>query len=366
MENNLSSIFGQIDDPRRSLGRLHEMEDILIIGILAIICGAETWNNIQEYGEAKEDFLTKFLKLTNGIPSHDTFNRVFSSIDPLEFEGCFVQWVHGMIKVFKGDIISIDGKTIRGGKSAGNKSPFHIVSAWSSKNNVTLGQVMTHQKSNEITAIPELLELLVLEDTVVTIDAMGCQKEIASCIISKGADYILAVKNNQKHLYEDLQYSLKNQVDMLVDQTIDVGHGRIEKRICSISKDLTNIESKAQWEELKTIIKVESTRTFKNSTKQPETAIRYYISSLIATPSEFQKAIRSHWEIENKLHWTLDVAFGEDASRKRAGYSARNFATLNKIALNLLKNETSLKVGVKGRRLKAGWDNSYLIKVLNL
>ncbi|MFT5725775.1 MAG: putative transposase YbfD/YdcC [Bacteroidia bacterium] len=340
--------------------------DILLIGILAIISGAETWNNIEEYGEAKEEFLTKFLKLTNGVPSHDTFNRVFASIDPLELEGCFVQWVKGMIKVFKGDIISIDGKTIRRGKSAGNKSPFHIVSAWSSKNNVTLGQVMTQQKSNEITAIPELLELLVLEDTVVTIDAMGCQKEIASCILGKDADYILAVKNNQKHLYEDIQYSLNNEVDMLVDQTIDVGHGRIEKRICSISEDLTNIESREQWEELKTIIKVVSTRTFKNSTKPTETAVRYYISSLRATPSEFHKAIRSHWEIENKLHWTLDVAFGEDASRKRTGYSARNFATLNKIALNLLKNETSLKVGVKGRRLKAGWDDNYLIKVLNL
>lgn len=368
METKLTSMFAQVEDPRRSLGRQHLLNDILIISVLAIICGAETWNNIEAYAESKEEFLRKFLTLPNGIPSHDTFNRVFSAIESEQFERSFIQWVSSMVTLSKGSLVSLDGKTIRGAKSNGNKSPFHLVSAWSEQNNMVLGQVMTDTKSNEITAIPNLIESLILTGTIVTIDAMGCQQDIAEKIISKDADYILAVKNNQKSLFEDIEFSFnrKNPLHIKTSETLDGDHGRIETRKCSVISNLDDIENPGKWKNLKSIIKIESTREFKNGLKTTEHAVRYYISSLVDTPENFQNAIRSHWSIENKLHWTLDVAFGEDASRKRAGNAARNFSIILKIALNLLKNETSVKVGVKGRRLKAAWDEQYLLKVLKV
>ena len=366
MTNKLTSIFGQIQDPRRDITKLHKLDDILLIGIIAVICGAETWNNVEEYAQAKEDFLQKFLELPNGIPSHDTFNRVFSAIDHQQFEACFIEWVNTLAGLVKGQVVAIDGKTIRGAKSHGNKSPVHLVSAWASENNMVLGQVKTNEKSNEITAIPKLLEILAIEDTIITIDAMGCQENIAHNIIENKADYILAVKQNQNQLYEDIQYEFLFSKAEQQNTTVDGDHGRIETRCCSIISDFSHLRNEQKWRSLKTLIKVESTREFKNSDKPTEEATRYYISSLASKAEDFQKAIRSHWSIENKLHWTLDVAFGEDASRKRTGNAAQNFSTLNKIALNLLKNEKTLKMGVKGRRLKAGWDNQYLIKVLNL
>lgn len=366
MINKLTSIFGQIDDPRRNITRLHKLDDILLIGIIAVISGAETWNNIEEYAQAKEGFLRKFLELPNGIPSHDTFNRVFSSIDNQQFEACFIEWVESLAGLVKGQVVAIDGKTVRGAKSHGKKSPIHLVSAWASENNMVLGQVKTNEKSNEITAIPKLLEILAIEDTIVTIDAMGCQTEIASKIIGKQANYILAVKQNQKQLYEDIKDVFRFSKTNQTTTSVGLDHGRIETRVCSIINQFDHLQDVEKWKNLKTIIKVESTREFKNSDKPTEKATRLYISSVEAKAEDFQKAIRSHWSIENKLHWTLDVAFGEDASRKRTGNAAQNFSTLNKIALNLLKNEKTLKMGVKGRRLKAGWDNNYLLKVLNL
>jgi len=368
MDSNVIDFFSNVTDPRRPLRRLHKLEDILLISVLAIICGADTWNNIEEYAQSKEEFLRKFLELPNGTPSHDTFNRVFSAIDSEEFELSFMEWVRSIIKVKKGELVSIDGKTIRGAKSKGKKSPFHVISAWANENNMVLGQLMTDEKSNEITAIPQLIALLELEQTVITIDAMGCQEEIATKIIDKEANYILAVKNNQKNLYEDIEFSFNktNAKKIEVSQTLDGDHGRIETRTCSVIIDLANIENKSKWKSLAAIIKVESIREFKNSDKAPETSIRYYISSVKESANYFQYAIRSHWAIENKLHWTLDVAFSEDASRKRTGNAARNFSTVLKIALNLLKNEKTTKMGVKGKRLKAGWDTNYLTKVLNL
>ncbi len=365
MTEKLRSALDQIDDPRRELGRKHFLNDILVISIIAIISGAETWNNIEDYAKIKESFLRSFLRLPHGIPSHDTFNRVFSIIDPEQFEKCFIDWFQSTVKIEMGEFISIDGKTIRGAKSKGKKSPFHIVSAWASKANLVLGQVMTDEKSNEITAIPQLIEILDLKETVVTIDAMGCQVEIAKCIIDNEADYILAVKNNQKTLYEDTEFSFSKTKTDKTHETIEGNHGRIETRVCCVITDLKDIEFKAKWKNLKSIIRIESTREFKNSDKPMEQATRYYISSIDSTAEYFQKAIRYHWSIENKLHWTLDVAFGEDASRKRTGNSPRNFSTLLKIALNLLKKETSLKQGIKGKRLKAGWDVKYLLKVLS-
>jgi len=368
MNSNVVDFFSNVTDPRRSLRRLHKLEDILLISVLAIICGADTWNNIEEYAHAKEDFLRKFLELPNGTPSHDTFNRVFSAINSEEFELSFIEWVRSLIKVKKGELVSIDGKTIRGAKSKGKKSPFHVISAWASENNMVLGQFMTDEKSNEITAIPQLIDLLELEQTVITIDAMGCQENIATKIIDKEANYILAVKKNQKSLYQDVEFSFNklNVKKIDVSKTLDGDHGRIETRTCSVITELANIENKSKWKNLTAIIKVESIREFKNSDKASETSNRYYISSVKESANYFQHAIRSHWAIENKLHWVLDVAFSEDASRKRTGNAARNFSTVLKIALNLLKNEKTTKMGVKGKRLKAGWDAKYLIKVLNL
>jgi len=366
MTNKLSSIFGQIDDPRRDITKLHKLNDILLIGIIAVICGAETWNNVEEYAHAKEDFLRGFMELPNGIPSHDTFNRVFSAIDHQQFEDCFIQWVSSLAGIVKGQVVAIDGKTIRGAKSHGKKSPIHLVSAWASENNMVLGQVKTNEKSNEITAIPKLLDILELQDTIVTIDAMGCQEDIANKIVDKEADYILAVKLNQKQLYEDIEDEFRFSDTIKSDTHVDIGHGRIETRACHMITELNHIQNKQKWKKLKTIVKIESTREFKNSDKPTEIATRYYISSLKVKAKDFQNHIRYHWSIENSLHWILDVAFGEDASRKRSGNSPQNFSTLNKIALNLLKNERTLRVGVKGRRLKAGWDDKYLMKVLNI
>lgn len=358
--------MGQIRDPRRNLTRLHDLNDILLIGIIAVICGADTWNEIEQYALEKEEFLRSFLALPNGVPSHDTFNRVFSAIDSKEFEACFTEWVMSFTTLVDKEVIAIDGKTIRGAKSDGKKSPIHMVSAWASVNNVVLGQEKVSEKSNEITAIPKLLEVLLLDNCIVTIDAMGCQTEIAAKIIEKNASYVLAVKGNQGQLLENIkdEFKFSKKVESTVSTELD--HGRIETRKCSVITDYEHIENPEKWEQLKSIIKIESTREFKNSDKATETSTRYYISSLKATPIQLQKTIRSHWAIENKLHWTLDVAFSEDASRKRTGNSSQNFSILKKIALNLLKKDEAAKVGVKSRRLKAAWSNNYLLKILNL
>ena len=361
----LKTIFGQIPDFRRQHKQLYELESILLIGIISVLCGANSWNEMENYAHSKEEFLRTFLELPNGIPSHDTFNRIFSNIDSKLFEACFIQWVSTLSQLEPREVIAIDGKTIKGAKSSGGKSPVHMVSAWASKNNLVLGQVKVTDKSNEITAIPTLLEALDLKQTIVTIDAMGCQKEIAEAIIRKEADYILAVKANQDHLYEDIINEFQSENSVYSHKHTDIGHGRIETRVSSCISDLEFIDNAREWKNLKTIIKIESVREFKNSDKPKQKSTRYYISSLIATADEFQQAIRSHWSVENKLHWSLDVSFGEDASRKRTNNAAQNFSLLSKIALNLLKNEKTCKLGVKSKRLQAGWDNHYLIKALN-
>ena len=362
----LKSIFNQIDDTRSDINKLHKLEDILLIGIISVICAADTWKNMETFAKAREDFLRTFLDLKNGIPSDDTFNRVFSSIDPYQFENCFIKWVSHLVDLSHGEIIPIDGKTIRGAKYKGKKSPFHMVSAWASQNNMVLGQVKVETKSNEITAIPKLLELIAIKGCVVTIDAMGCQKEIASKIIEKEADYILAVKENQKQLHQHIEdeFRFSKNPEIALHQELD--HGRIETRKCSVITDFQFIENNNSWKNLKSIIKIESVREFKNSFKPLEKATRYYISSLKVDAKTFQKNIRLHWSIENSLHWVLDVAFSEDASRKRAGNSPENFSILSKIALNLLKNETTEKQGIKGKRLKCAYNQDYLLKVINL
>jgi predicted transposase YbfD/YdcC len=355
----LRSIFSQIDDPRSDINKLHKLEDILLIGIISVICAAETWKDMETFAKGRKDFLRTFLDLPNGIPSDDTFNRVFSSIDSEQFESCFMEWVSHLVNLTGGEVVPIDGKTIRGAKSNGKKSPFHMVSAWATNNNLVLGQVKVSEKSNEITAIPKLLELIAVKGCTVTIDAMGCQQEIARKIIEQQANYILAVKENQKQLYQDIEDEFRFGQGIQTDTTEDLDHGRIETRKCSVITDFKFIENKS-------IIKVESIREFKHSDKPTENFTRYYISSLLSGAKDLQRAIRLHWGIENKLHWVLDVAFCEDASRKRIGNAAQNFSVLSKIALNLLKKDTSTKQGIKGKRLKAAYDHEYLIKILDM
>jgi len=365
--NKLMSIFGTIDDPRSHINQQHDIVDILLIGIISVICGAETWKQMVEFSSSKEVFLRKFLKLKNGIPSEDTINRLFSSIDSDQFESCFTEWVNSISQITKGQVIAIDGKTIRGAKSKGKKSPVHMVSAWANENNIVLGQVRVNEKSNEITAIPQLIEKLMIEDCIVTIDAMGTQTDIAENIINNGADYILAVKNNQKQLSEEIKDEFKFSKVSDTNTNIDYGHGRIETRKCSVISDFLFIKNKGnKWKNLNQIIRIESLREFKNSDKADEKSIRYYISSLENNAEQYQQNIRSHWGVENKLHWTLDVGFSEDASRKRNKNAAQNYSILLKIALNLLKNEKTEKQGITGKRLKAGWNEDYLLKVLNI
>ena len=297
--NKLKTIFSQIHDFRRSHKQLYDLESILLIGIISVICGADSWNEMENYAQSKEEFLRTFLDLPNGIPSHDTFNRVFSNIDSEQFESCFINWVNTLAELQPKEVIAIDGKTIRGAKSSGKKSPVHMVSAWANDNNLVLGQIKVSEKSNEITAIPKLLEVLSLENTIVTIDAMGCQTEIASAIIAKQADYILAVKANQSQLLENIEDEFRFGKTIEACTSQDLDHGRIETRKCNIISDFNFISKDNNWKKLSSIIKIESIREFKNSDKPKETATRYYISSLIAKPEDFQKAIRSHWTIEN-------------------------------------------------------------------
>jgi len=366
ISNNFKSIFSQIDDPRSDINKLHRLDDILLIGIIAVICAADTWKDMETYAKAKEDFLRSFLDLPNGIPSDDTFNRVFSRLDPEQFECCFVDWVLNLVELTNGEVIPIDGKTLRGAKANGKKSPIHMVSAWASKNNIVLGQVKVSEKSNEITAIPKLLELIAIKGCVVTIDAMGCQENIAKAIIKQEADYILAVKENQKQLCQDIEDEFKFGKTIQTYTHEDIGHGRIETRKCSVINNFEFIQNQGKWAALKGIIKIESSREFKNSSKPKEKATRYYITSLEANAETLQKMIRLHWGIENKLHWCLDVAFSEDASRKRTGNAAQNFSVLSKIALNLLRQDKQTRQGLKGKRLKAAYDNDYLVKILGI
>lgn len=361
-ESRLSGIFYELKDHRVNRTKLHSMENIIFIALAAVISGAETWNEIQEFGEERYEWLSKHLDLPNGIPSHDTFNRFFSGLDTNKFEECFRKWVMSLGIETAGDIISIDGKTIRGSKGHA-QSAIHMVSAWSKNAGLTLGQIKTAEKSNEITAIPELLEALFLEGSVVTIDAMGTQTDIADMIIENKADYVLAVKGNQRSLMNGIMssFSLVKPQQYVVE---DFGHGRIEKRTYSVITDLKWIETLDSWKGLSSIIRLDS-EIHNKTTGETTEETRYYISSL-TDAKNIATAIRSHWGIENSLHWMLDVAFSEDRNRKRNENAVVNFSLLNKIALDMLKRESSIKLGVKSKRLKAGWSSTYLEKILGL
>lgn len=366
METNLLCIFSSLQDNRREITKFYELNDILLMAVISVLCGADSWNDIEGYCVAKEEWLTELLDLKNGIPSHDTFNRVISGIDHKEFEKCFAKWTASLMeKSGHREIINLDGKTVRGAKTKGGKSLIHTVNAWACRSNIALGQVKTEQKSNEIVAIPEILDLLFVEKSIITIDAMGCQKDIAEKIIDKQADYVLAVRDNQPTLHEQVKDEFLFAKQLEVYESMDMGHGRIETRKCSVIHDFQFIEPTNGWKNLASVIKIESTREFKNSDKPTEKSQRFYIASFITDAENFNQIIRSHWSIENKLHWTLDMVFDEDRDRKRTANGSQNFSLLNKIALNLLKNEKTVRLGLKGKQLKAGWDNNYLKKLIN-
>lgn len=352
--------------------KLHSMENIIFISMSAVICGAETWDEIETFGNRRTEWLSRYLDLSNGIPSHDTFNRFFSYLDPVAFEQCFRTWVADIISKVSPtldkdgnpirDIISVDGKTIRGSKTFEN-SAIHIVSAWSNQHKVTLGQLKTEDKSNEITAIPELLEALLIEDSIVTIDAMGCQVDIAETIIEKKADYILAVKGNQPLLVEGIMDSFRFLPPYDIHKRVEGDHGRIETRVCSVITDLSMIENAGNWPNLKSIVKIDSERVDK-LTGEVQTSSRYYISSLNTDARTIGRAVRSHWGVENELHWMMDVGFNEDAGRKRNRNAIVNFSLVKKISMMMLKKDNTTKMGIKSKRFQAALDTEYLMQVL--
>jgi predicted transposase YbfD/YdcC len=364
MDNPLK-YFSGLRDPRVERNRDHLLEEILLIAIAAVLSGAESWNDIADYGKAKQEWLKTFLTLPSGIPSHDTFNRVFAALDPVEMEKGFAAWVSSIAKLTAGEVVAIDGKALCGSRESGKKQLVHMVSAWAEGNGLVLAQRKVDEKSNEITAIPKLLNALELAGTVVTIDAMGCQRSIAEKIVSKKADYILAVKENQGLLLEAIKDSFRHMAADAVAEEIDCGHGRVEQRRCSVIADLELIEKASEWPSLQGLVRIEAERYHK-LTGKTEREIRYYITSLKPDAARLNSLVRQHWGIENKLHWVLDVGFGEDLSRKRAGHSAQNFSLLNRIALNMLKQEKTSKRGIKGKRLNAAWDHPYLLKLLGV
>jgi len=366
----LLTYFEAVRDPRIERSRLHPLSSILVMSLCAIICGAESFVGIEEWAKAKRSWLESFLELPNGIPSHDTIGRVLAALDPRALAKAFREWVEAVARVTHGEVVAIDGKTLRRSfRQAGDGVFVHMVSAWATHNRVVLGQVRTEEKSNEITAIPRLLELLQLKGCLVTIDAMGCQKDIAKRIVDGGADFFLAVKDNQPLLREALEDTFvaagnnpewKSKVDF--DQTENKGHGRIELRRCWTTDRIEPLPGFQGWPEVKTLARIEVDRTIKGKTSTEQ---RYYICSRRELPAaEALGASRSHWGIENSLHWVLDVAFNEDQCRVRVGHAAENFAVLRHLAINLLRSAPGKKLGAKTRRLIAASNESFLEQVL--
>jgi predicted transposase YbfD/YdcC len=362
--------FAQLEDPRMDRTRKHSLSDILALAICAVICGADGWVQVAHFGRSKEEWFRTFLDLPNGIPSHDTFGRVFARLDPQGFERCFMQWIAALATRSQGRLVAIDGKTIRRSLDGANgKAAIHMVSAWCQANHMVLGQLATEVKSNEITAIPKLLDLLDLNGAVVTIDAAGCQKKIAGKIVEQGGDYVLQLKGNQGGLHAEtvelFDQCLRDDclgISYTTASTVNGGHGRIEERRIWATSEVAWFAERDKWKDLRSLIRVQAKRTVDGETSCED---RYYISSLSAdNPAGLLGHIRGHWSVENELHWCLDISFADDERRIRKGHGAENFARLSRIALNLLKAQTKHKVGLKTKRLCCGWNHEYLLRVL--
>ena len=352
-----------IEDPRRHNKR-HLLHDMLLIALCAVISGADAWTQVAEYGRSKIGWFEEFLELPNGIPSHDTFGRLFAKIEPKDFRDFFTRWVGELSESLQGKTVAIDGKTLRGSHDRINgRSAIHMVSAWATETRLVLGQLKTDDKSNEITTIPELIKTLALEGAIVTIDAMGCQKKITKTIVEAGADYVIQVKDNQKNLHDDIalffQEPAKEPFDIF--ETLDGEHGRIETRRYFTTGDIGWLPGKEEWTGIKTICMAVRERDVNGETS---TEASYYISNLENHVPTIAKSIREHWGIENGLHWCLDMSFREDLCRVRKDHAPENFGILRHMAINLLKREKSLKGGLQTKRLKAAWDPDYLMKVL--
>lgn len=369
---NLTRHFANLTDPRVDRTKEHLLLDIIVMAICAILAGADGWVAVEAFGRAKEKWLRTFLELPNGIPSHDTFGRVFAALDPVEFQQAFASWIQAISARLNGEIVAVDGKTLRRSHDKGlGKNAIHMVSAWATAQRLVLGQRKIDAKSNEITAIPELLRILALEGCIVTIDALGCQTDIAETIVAKGADYVLAVKANQGKLHADLKDLFDGAAEVAFrevphthDRQVTKDHGRLEIRECWVITDpeyLDFVRRHEAWKGLRSLMRIH-TEVRRGRKRSAET--RYFISSLQATPLEMLNAIRGHWGIENGLHWTLDLAFREDESRVRKDHAAENFAVLRHIAVNLLNRARNGKDSIKTMRLRAGWDETFLAQLL--
>jgi len=374
--SDLVDALTAVPDPRRQCKNLrHALVDVLTIGFCGVLCGCEDFVEIAAFGQAKEAFFRRFLELPNGIPAHDTFRRVFQAVCPQALQQCLITWLKGLRSATESvgaeSVVAIDGKTLRRtGDRARGVGPLHLVSAWASANGLTLGQLAVDAKSNEITAIPELLELLQLEDCIVTIDAAGCQKEIAARIVAKQADYLLAVKENQPKLYEQVTGHFAAELDkaksdsrVRCHQQTETGHGRTETRQTLVVPAPRTLVQSGVWAGLATLVMVLRESVDHTTGKKTE-EVRYFISSLPARAKRLAAAVRQHWGIENSLHWVLDVAFNEDRMRVRDRNAISNLALLNRLAVSLLRQDHAVKAGVKCKRKRAGWDEAYLLHLL--
>lgn len=372
---SIEAYFGELTDPRVARTRVHRLGDVVTIALCAVVCGANDWVAVETFGRAKEAWLRTFLPLPGGIPSHDTFGRVFARLDPTEFQGCFLAWVQAVVGELPPQGVAGDGKTSRrSGTRTRGEQPLHLLSAWATASGLVLGQEATDRKANEITALPRLLRLLALEGCVVPIDAMGCQSAIATQIVAQGADYVLALKGNQPTLHatvmgafadaqregrEGWRPAVEDQV-----QTWDKGHGRLERRCYRALSDpdlLACLDPTGAWPGLQSVVQVAAER---RCGEQQSGETRYYLSSLPPDAALLGQVIRAHWQIENCLHWVLDVQFREDASRVRVGHAARNFATLRHLALNLLRQDQSVRGSLAAKRFRAALDHSFLLQLL--
>jgi predicted transposase YbfD/YdcC len=371
----IMTYFSAIPDPRQEINKIYPLEEVIVITILATMSFAQGWEDIERYGKARKGWLTKFLKLEHGIPKHDVYRRVFCALKPAAVEACFIDWVRAIKKDIKGEVIAIDGKTVRGhfkGKEGGKA--IHLVSAWATENRLVFGQVRTEDKSNEITAIPTLLEKIALEGSVITIDAMGCQYDIANKIVKGKADYLFSLKGNQETLHDDVkeyfeglnfglpESKIEKYLKVQTTSTHEEKHGREEDRDYAVSGDVGwLVERHPAWKTIRSIGMVEATRTIKEKTTRER---RYFVSSLPADPPVFAKTVRAHWGIENSLHYVLDVAFAEDSSRIRKDNGPENMAFIRKIALTVARSDTETKSSVVGRIKQMAWSDEYLEKLL--